>query len=274
MKESLKKYQSFLKRLKMIIDSHCHLDYEPISSNLKDVVERAIKNNVRYLLSISTTDESFDKILKIVQNYKNIYGTYGIHPHETKNYLSLSSDQIVKKTRLNNKIIGIGETGLDFYYDYSDRSVQKKLFIEHIKAAQSLNLPLIVHTRSAEDDTFEILKSENKNQNMKILIHCFTGTKSFAHKLVDIGCYISASGVVTFKKSQELAETFVTLPNDRILVETDSPYLSPVPLRGKPNEPSHIVHTVNFLANLKRIDNETFAKTTSSNFFRLFGKLS
>jgi|TARA_B100001093_G_scaffold444561_1_gene447662 TatD DNase family protein len=257
----------------MIIDSHCHLEYEPMVSNLKEVVDRALKNDVKYLLSISTTDESYDKILKIVDTYKNIYGTYGIHPHETKNYVSLSSNQIVKKTQLNKKIIGIGETGLDFYYDYSDRLVQKKLFIEHIIAAQTSNLPLIVHTRSAENDTYEILKSEKKNKDLKVLIHCFTGSKMFAHQLIDIGCYISASGVVTFKKSKDLAETFSSLPNDRILVETDSPYLSPEPLRGKPNEPSHIVHTVNFLANLKGVNSKTFGEKTTSNFFKLFGKL-
>jgi len=258
----------------MIIDSHCHLEYEPMSSNLKEVVERAVQNNVKYLLSISTTDESFEKIRKIIKNYKNIYGTYGIHPHETKNYLSLTSNQIVNKANLDNKIIGIGETGLDFYYDHSDRLVQKKLFIEHIKAAQILNLPLIVHTRSAEDETYEILKTEKQKKNFKILIHCFTGSKAFAHKLIDIGCYISASGVVTFKKSRDLADTFTSLPTERILVETDSPYLSPEPLRGKPNEPSHIVHTVNFLAKLKGIDSENLAQTTSSNFFKLFGKLN
>jgi len=258
----------------MIIDSHCHLDYEPMSSNLNKVIERAVLKNVKFLLSISTTDESYDKILKIVESYKNVYGTYGIHPHETKNYKSLISDQIIKKVNLNNKIIGIGETGLDFFYDHSDRSIQKKLFIEHIKAAQDLNLPLIVHTRSAENETYDILKSESKNKKVKVLIHCFTGTRDFAHKLIDIGCYISASGVVTFKKSKELADTFLTLPNDRILVETDSPYLSPEPLRGKPNEPSHIIHTVNFLAKLKNLNPQSFAETTSSNFFKLFGKLN
>lgn len=258
----------------MIIDSHCHLEYEPINSSLKEVINRAFKNGVEYLLSISTTNESYDKIIKIVENYKNVYGTYGIHPHETNNYKNLTSLEIIKKASLNNKIIGIGETGLDFYYDHSDRNIQKKIFIEHIKAAQNLNLPLIVHTRSAEDETYEILKIEKKNKDFKILIHCFTGSKIFAHKLVDIGCYISASGVVTFKKSKELAETFLNLPNDRLLVETDSPYLSPEPLRGKTNEPSHIVHTVNFLANLKGIDAKSFAETTSSNFFKLFGKLN
>ena len=258
----------------MIIDSHCHLEYEPINSSLKEVINRAFKNGVEYLLSISTTNESYDKIIKIVENYKNVYGTYGIHPHETNNYKNLTSLEIIKKASLNNKIIGIGETGLDFYYDHSDRNIQKKIFIEHIKAAQNLNLPLIVHTRSAEDETYEILKIEKKNKDFKILIHCFTGSKIFAHKLVDLGCYISASGVVTFKKSKELAETFLSLPNDRLLVETDSPYLSPEPLRGKTNEPSHIVHTVNFLANLKGIDAKSFAETTSSNFFKLFGKLN
>lgn len=258
----------------MIIDSHCHLEYEPMSSDLRAVIDRAIKNDVKYLLSISTTDDSFKKILKIVENYKNVFGTYGIHPHETKNYTGLTSEQIIKSTKRHNKIIGIGETGLDFYYNHSDREIQKKLFIEHIRAAQTLNLPLIVHTRDAEDETYEILKSEIINNNLKVLIHCFTGTKYFAHKLIDLGCYISASGVVTFKKSKELAETFLSLPNDRILVETDSPYLSPEPLRGKPNEPSHIVHTVNFLASLKNISSESFAKITSSNFFTLFGKLN
>jgi len=258
----------------MIIDSHCHLEFEPMASNLNEVIDRATRNNVRYLLSISTTDESFDKILQIIKNYKNIYGTYGIHPHETKNYQSLTSEQIVKKINFNKKIIGIGESGLDFYYEHSDPIVQKKIFIEHIKAAQSLKLPLIIHTRSAENDTYEILKSEMKNNDTKILIHCFTGSKTFAHKLVDLGCYISASGVVTFKKSKDLADTFLSLPNDRILVETDSPYLSPEPLRGKSNEPSHIIHTVNFLAKLKGLEPSLFAKETSTNFFKLFGELS
>jgi len=258
----------------MIIDSHCHLEYEPMASNLTNVVKRALNNNVKYLLSISTTNESYLRILDITEKYKNIYGTYGIHPHETKNYKNLKKVEIVKKISLSKKIIGIGETGLDFYYDYSDRIIQKKIFIEHIKAAQELSLPLIVHTRSAEEDTYEILKSEKNKKDFKVLIHCFTGSKKFAHKLINIGCYISASGVVTFKKSFELANTFLSLPNDKILVETDSPYLSPEPLRGRPNEPSHIVHTVNFLSKIKNINPEVFGKITSSNFFKLFGELN
>ena len=258
----------------MIIDSHCHLEHEPMISNLKDVIDRANKNDVKYFLSISTTNESFDNILKIVKNYKSVYGTYGIHPHETKNYQKITSNQIIQKTQLSKKIIGIGESGLDFYYEHSDSLVQKKIFIAHIKAAQILNIPLVVHTRSAETATYDILKSEKKNKDFKVLIHCFTGTKAFAHKLIDLGCYISASGVITFKKSKELADTFLSLPIDRLLVETDSPYLSPEPLRGKPNEPSHIIHTINFLANLKKVDPLDFAKKTSSNFFKLFGKLN
>ena len=258
----------------MIIDSHCHLEYEPMASNLNEVVDRAYKNNVKYLLSICTTNDSYVKILEIIKHHKQIYGTYGIHPHEAKNYKKLSAEEIVKKISLSKKIIGIGETGLDYYYEHSDSTNQKNLFIEHIKASQKLNLPLIVHTRSAELDTYEILKTEKMKKDFKVLIHCFTGSKAFAHKLVDLGCYISASGVVTFKKSKELADTFLSLPNDRILVETDSPYLSPEPLRGKPNEPSHIVHTVNFLANLKKVDSAKFAETTSLNFFKLFGQLN
>ena len=258
----------------MIIDSHCHLEYEPLISNLNEVVDRAFRNNVKYLLSISTTNESYSHILKSVDKYKNIYGTYGIHPHETKNYKSLNEAEIIKKINMNKKIIGIGETGLDYYYEKSDQKTQKKIFVEHIKAAQTLNLPLIVHTRSAENDTFQILKTEKTIKDFKVLIHCFTGSKEFAHKLIDIGCYISASGVVTFKKSEKLANTFLSLPNDKILVETDSPYLSPEPLRGKPNEPSHIIHTVNFLSKIKNINPDEFAKITTSNFFKLFGQLN
>lgn len=257
----------------MIVDSHCHLEYEPMISNLDEIINRALKHNVKYLLTISTTNDSFTKILQIIDKYKNVYGTYGIHPHETKDYINLNVNEIIEKIKLNKKIIGIGETGLDYYYKHSDSTVQKKIFIEHIKAAQILNLPVIVHTRSAEEDTYDILKAEKKKKDFKVLIHCFTGSKNFAHKLIDLGCYISASGVVTFKKSSELLNTFLSLPNNKILVETDSPYLSPEPLRGKPNEPSHIVHTVNVISKVKNINSEEFARITSSNFFKLFGQL-
>ena len=174
--------------------------------------------------------------------------------------INLKSDDIIKKTKLNKKIIGIGESGLDFYYNHSDKKDQIKCFEEHITAAQKTHLPLIVHTRNAETETLEILNKKLKEKNFKILIHCFTGSKKFAFNLLDLGAYISASGVVTFKKSEDLANTFKEIPNDRILVETDSPYLAPVPLRGKPNEPSYIIHTVKFLSKLKNISFEDFSK--------------
>ena len=258
----------------MIIDSHCHLNYEPMSLSLKETIDRANKDGVKYLLTISTEDKSFNKILNIISKNKCVFGSYGIHPHEAKNHRLIKSEDIIKKTRLNKKIIGIGESGLDFYYNHSDKKDQIKCFEEHIIAAQNTQLPLIVHTRNAESETLEILKSKLKVKNFKVLIHCFTGSKEFAFKLLDLGAYISASGVVTFKKSEDLANTFKEMPNDKILVETDSPYLAPVPLRGKPNEPSYIIHTVKFLSKLKNISFEDFSKITTKNFFKLFGELN
>ena len=257
----------------MIIDSHCHLNYEPMSLSLKETIERANRDGVKYLLTISTEDKSFDKILNIISNNECVYGSYGIHPHEAKNHRSLKSDEIVKKAKLNKKIIGIGESGLDFFYNHSDKKDQIKCFEEHISAAQILNIPIIVHTRNAETETFEILKKRKAEKDFKILIHCFTGSKEFAFKLLDLNAYISASGVVTFKNSKDLAETFKKIPNNKILVETDSPYLAPVPLRGKSNEPSYLIHTVKFLSQIKEISFKDFSEITSKNFFDLFGKL-
>ena len=257
----------------MIIDSHCHLEYEPMSLALSDTIRRANKDGVKYLLTISTKDESLEKILKITNDYNCVYGTYGIHPHEAKNYKNIKSKDIIEKISVNKKIIGIGETGLDFYYNYSEKKDQMECFEEHINSAQNLNIPLIVHTRSAESETLELLKRKKKEKDFKILIHCFTGSRDFAFKLLDLNAYISASGVVTFKNSYELANTFQNLPNNRILVETDAPYLAPVPLRGKTNEPSYIVHTVKFLSNLKKMPFKEFSEITTNNFFKLFGTL-
>ena len=258
----------------MIIDSHCHLNYEPLSLSLKETIDRANKDGVRYLLTISTEDKSYDKILNIVSKNECVFGSYGIHPHEAKNHKFISFKDIIKKTKLNKKIIGIGESGLDFYYNHSDKKDQIKCFEEHITAAQNTQLPIIVHTRNAETETLEILKNRLKEKSFKILIHCFTGSKEFAFKLLDLGSYISASGVVTFKKSEDLANTFKVIPNNKILVETDSPYLAPVPLRGKPNEPSYIIHTVKFLSKLKNLSFENFSSITTKNFFNLFGTLN
>ena len=257
----------------MIIDSHCHLTYEPMFSNLDETIKSANRDGVEYFLTISTEDKSYRSILNILEKYHCVFGTYGIHPHEAKKHKNVKSKDIIEKTKKNKKIIGIGETGLDFYYNHSEKNDQILLFEEHINASNKTKLPLIIHTRSAENETLEILKKAILKNNIKFLIHCFTGTKEFAHKLLDIGAFISASGVVTFKKSQELAETFKTIPNDRILVETDSPYLSPEPLRGKSNQPSHIIHTVKFLANLKNLSYENFSEQTTQNFYKLFGKI-
>ena len=258
----------------MIIDSHCHLTYEPISSSLDETIKRANKDGVRYLLTISTEDKSYSQILNITKNYNCVYGTYGIHPHEAKNHKNVKCKDIIKKINISKKIIGIGETGLDYFYNHSKRNEQISSFLEHIYAAQETNLPIIVHTRSAEEDTLKILNEEKKKKDFKILIHCFTGSKKFAFDLLDLGAYISASGVVTFKKSNELAETFSQIPENRILVETDAPYLAPTPLRGKPNEPSYIIHTVKFLSKLKKISFIDFAKITTKNFYDLFGELN
>jgi len=258
----------------MIIDSHCHLTYEPMLSSLEETIKRANKDGVEFLLTISTEDKSFRNILDILDKYKCVYGSYGIHPHEAKQHKGIKFENIIEKVKQNKKIIGIGETGLDFYYNHSEKKDQIESFLEHIEASQKTNLPIIVHTRSAEGETFEILQKAVKKNNLKILIHCFTGSKDFAFKLLDIGAYISASGVVTFKKSQDLADTFKEIPLNRLLVETDSPYLAPEPLRGKPNEPSYIIHTVKFLSELKKVSIENISDSTSKNFFNLFGKLS
>ena len=254
----------------MIIDSHCHLDYPNLYDQLDDVVKRAEYNQVKYLLTICTTLKSFERIKLIITKYKNIYGTFGIHPHESEKYPQVDSKFILNIKNKHNKIIGIGETGLDFYYNYSEKEIQKKSFIEHISAASQLNIPIIVHSRNAEVDTYEILKSESKNSNLKVLIHCFTGSRDFAKKLIDLNFYISVSGIITFKKSTELADTVSSIPMENLLVETDSPYLAPLPYRGKDNEPSYIIHTVEKLSQIKKLPNESIVINTTNNFMKLF----
>ncbi len=256
----------------MIIDSHCHLDYEPMFSNLNEVVERAKKIGVKFMLTISVTDKKYNVILDIINKYSIVYGTYGIHPHEAKKHNELTKDTIIKNIKKSKKIIGIGETGLDFYYNHSDKNDQVKLFEEHIKASIESNLPLIVHSRNAEELTLSLLKKYSKN-NLKILMHCFTGSKEFAEKLLELNAYFSASGIVTFKKSGDLKDTFKSIPLKNILVETDAPYLSPEPLRGKSNEPAHVIYTAKYLANLKEVKFDDFCNDTTKNFFKLFGKL-
>ena len=254
----------------MITDSHCHLDYSNLYDQLDDVIKRAENEKIKYLLTICTTLKSFKKIELIVEKYKNIYGTLGIHPHESKNYPNIDSNYISNLRKNNKKIIGIGETGLDFFYNHSDKKIQKNLFIEHIKVASKLDLPIIVHSRNAEKETLDIIKNAKKNCNLKVLIHCFTGSLDFAKKLIDLNCYISVSGIITFKNSADLLNTVSKIPLDKLLVETDSPYLAPVPYRGKPNEPSYIVHTINKLSEIKKISKDEVIKNTTNNFVKLF----
>ena len=254
----------------MITDSHCHLDFPELYEQLDDIIKRAEFNQVKNLLTICTTLESFERIKLIINKYKNVFGTFGIHPHETKNYENIDKDYILRVKKKYKKIIGIGETGLDFFYNHSDKDIQKKSFIEHIRAASKLNIPVIVHTRNAEDDTYQILREEKINSNLKVLIHCFTGSKEFAKKLIDLDCFISVSGIITFEKSTKLADTVTSIPIENLLVETDSPYLAPLPYRGKFNEPSYIVHTIDKLSQIKRIPKKDVMNYTTNNFKKLF----
>ena len=251
-----------------MIDSHCHLDHEPIYSNLKEIISRSKHTGIKKILSISTTLNSYKNILKLIDIDPIIFGSIGIHPHETAKE-RMNKEFLVDEFRKNKKIIGIGETGLDFYYENSDRSFQIKSFIDHIEASIELECPLIIHSRNAEDETFDIL-NKYKDKNLKILMHCFTGSKKFANKLLNLNAYFSASGIITFKNSSQLCDTFESLPQDKILIETDSPFLAPVPMRGKKNEPSFIKYTLEKLAHIKKIDILKMEKITTSNFNKIF----
>ena len=251
-----------------MIDSHCHLDHEPLFSDLKNVVQRSKKVGIQKLLTISTSIESFLRVKEIVNKDKIIYGTIGIHPHETDKNI-IDSKFFAKNLSENKKIIGVGETGLDFYYDNSDRIKQIESFKIHIEAALKADIPIIIHSRNAEEETFKVL-NDYKNEKLKILMHCFTGSKKFSEKLLMLNAYFSASGIITFKNANELQDTFKSLPLDKILIETDSPFLAPVPNRGKKNEPSFIDFTATKLAEIKEISKSELIKITTSNFNKLF----
>ena len=251
-----------------MIDSHCHLDYEPLFNNLDQILKRSKEVGIEKLLTICTTLESFSKIKQLVEKDDIIYGTFGIHPHEAKND-KVTAKKIVNEINNNNKIIGIGETGLDFYYNHSDKNDQISSFEEHINASIELNIPIIVHSRNAENETLKIFE-KYQNDNLKILMHCFTGSQKFAEKLLNFNAYFSASGIITFKNSVSLQETFRSIPLEKLLIETDSPYLAPAPNRGKKNEPSFVKFTANKLADIKGISNSKLIEITTSNFNTLF----
>ena len=251
-----------------MIDSHCHLDHEPLLNNINEVLKRSKDVGIKKLLTICTTLKGFNNIKNILTIDKIIYGTFGIHPHETDND-NISKNIIVKNIKKNPKLIGIGETGLDFYYNHSKKNKQIDSFKRHIEAALETNLPIIVHSRNAEEETFNIL-SKYKHEKPKILMHCFTGSYNFYKKMEELNSFFSASGIITFNNSQDLQNTFLKIPNNKLLVETDSPFLSPVPMRGKKNEPSFIKYTIKKLAEIKNINMSEMIGITTDNFNKLF----
>tara|TARA_B100000678_G_scaffold260774_1_gene241830 strand:- start:272 stop:1042 length:771 start_codon:yes stop_codon:yes gene_type:complete len=251
-----------------MIDSHCHLDHEPLLNNINEVLKRSKDVGIKKLLTICTTLKGFNNIKNILTIDKIIYGTFGIHPHETDND-NISKNIIVENIKKNPKLIGIGETGLDFYYNHSKKNKQIDSFKRHIEAALETNLPIIVHSRNAEKETFNIL-SKYKHEKPKILMHCFTGSYNFYKKMEELNSFFSASGIITFNNSQDLQNTFLKIPNNKLLVETDSPFLSPVPMRGKKNEPSFIKYTIKKLAEIKNINMSEMINITTDNFNKLF----
>ena len=253
-----------------MIDSHCHLDHDPLFNNINEILTRSKSIGLKKILTICTSNESFKNIQKILKIDEIIYGTYGIHPHETKNN-KVTKNVILENIKKHPKLIGIGETGLDFYYNHSQKDEQIKCFKEHIEASIEIDLPIIVHSRNAERETFEIL-NEYKNQKPKILMHCFTGSYEFFKEMEKLNSYFSASGIITFSNSLSLQKTFTKIPNNKLLVETDSPFLAPIPMRGKKNEPSFIKYTIKKLANLKGVDEGEMINITTKNFENLFFK--
>jgi TatD DNase family protein len=255
----------------MLIDSHCHLNYKGLVEEQAAVLERARTRGVTGMLSISTREREWAEVIAIAEREPDVWASVGIHPHEADEHPDVDAAKLIEAAR-HPKVIGIGETGLDYYYDHSDRGQQKKSFRAHIAAARETGLPLIVHTRDAEEDTAAIISEEVGKGAYPALIHCFTASAGFARAMLDLGLYISVAGIVTFKNARDLQETVATLPGDRMLIETDAPFLAPVPHRGKPGEPAFVADTAAFIANLRGEDTQELMDRTSRNFFRLFAK--
>ncbi len=255
----------------MLVDSHCHLDYLERDGDLDEAVERARQAGVGTIVTICTKVSEFETIKRIAERYDDIWCTVGIHPHEVATEPQVSTAQLLEMAQ-HPKVVGIGETGLDYYYERSPREAQRNSFWTHIAAARESDLPLIVHTRDADDDTMEILAEAYADGAFPGLIHCYSAAPEVAEKALKIGFYISIAGIVTFKRAEELQQTAASLPEDRLLVETDAPYLAPVPKRGKRNEPSYVALTAEKLAELRNDDASRIATVTTDNFFRLFSK--
>ncbi|WP_333702332.1 TatD family hydrolase [Sphingobium yanoikuyae] len=256
----------------MLIDSHCHLNYKGLIEDQHNVLERARARGVDLMLNIATRESEWDDVLGTAVREADVWATVGIHPHEADEHPHVDTAKLVERAA-HPRVVGIGETGLDYYYDHSDRERQQKSFRSHIAACRETGLPLIVHTREAEEDTLAIMRDEMGKGAYGGVIHCFTASGAFADAAMDLGFYISISGIVTFKSAKDLQETAARLPLDRLLVETDSPFLAPVPHRGKSCEPAFVADTARFLADLRGESIEHLAEATSANFLRLFAKI-
>jgi len=255
-----------------LVDSHCHLDFPEYASQLDEVVARAGAAGVGTCLTIGTELKRFAGVKAVAEKFANVWCSVGVHPHESEKELLDDEAALVRET-VHPKVVGIGETGLDYYYEHSPRAPQQSNFRSHIAAARRTGLPVIVHTRDADDDTIDILRDEMAKGQFTGLIHCFTGTQKLADAALEMGLSISVSGIATFKNSGPLRDVIKSVPLDRLLVETDAPFLAPVPHRGKTNEPAFVVHTANMLAELKGVPPEELGRVTTDNFFRLFSKV-
>lgn len=255
------------------IDSHCHLNYKGLVEQQQQVLERARTAGVGTMLTISTRESEWDDVIGIAEREDDIWATVGIHPHEADAHAHIDTAKLIDRAQ-HPRVVGIGESGLDYYYDHSDRDQQQTSFRAHIAAARETGLPIIVHTRDAEEDTAAILRDEMGKGAYPGVIHCFTASDAFADIALELGFYISISGIVTFKNAKDLQATAARVPIDRLLIETDSPFLAPVPHRGKTGEPAFVADTARFLATLRGVDVMTLADATSANFHRLFTKVT
>jgi len=256
-----------------LVDSHCHLNFKDFSHDIEEVIERARLSGVQVMQTICTKMSEFEEIYAIAASHEDIYCSVGVHPHEAGEGAMVTVEELVEAAS-RPKVIGLGETGLDYYYEHSPREAQKESFRRHIEASRRTGLPVIIHTREAEEDTLQILTEEMRRGRFKGLIHCFTSSQELAEKCIELGFYISLSGILTFKKATDIQQAAVSLPINRLLVETDAPYLAPTPHRGTRNEPSFTIFTNRFLSSLKGINEEECARITSENFFTLFDKVS
>lgn len=257
----------------IIVDSHCHLDMLSKHDSLNNILSRSASNGVKYIQTICVRLEDFPNILSIANNYPNVYASLGVHPNEVEKDRIVTTEYLLTHSE-HPKVIGLGETGLDYYRceDKQQKFAQIESFVNHIRTSQQNNLPVIIHTREAENDTISTITEYMKITSFPALIHCFTASKDFARQVLDLGLYISISGIVTFKNATDLQEIVKYIPANRLLVETDSPYLAPVPYRGKTNEPSYTRHVLEYIAHLKNISPEQLAEITTCNFFNLFQK--